>query len=145
MLSLVTFTGNAKTDTTSVTIAYGKQPLWESSAAFSTVKGDELTKITSPSVGNSLKGLLLGLTIMQQSGEPGYDFYMQNMYSRGISSFVGSQKMLVFIDGFEAPLDNLSAEEIASVTLLKDASALALYGARGANGVLLVTGKATLI
>ena len=109
MLSLVTFTGNAKTDTTSVTIAYGKQPLWESSAALSTVKGDELTKITSPSVGNSLKGLLPGLTIMQQSGEPGYDFYMQNMYSRGISSFVGSQKMLVFIDGFEAPLDNLSA------------------------------------
>lgn len=141
MLSLVTFTGNAKTDTTSVTIAYGKQPLWESSAALSTVKGDELTKITSPSVGNSLKGLLPGLTIMQQSGEPGYDFYMQNMYSRGISSFVGSQKMLVFIDGFEAPLDNLSAEEIASVTLLKDASALALYGARGANGVLLVTTK----
>ena len=80
MLSLVTLTSNAESDTTSVTIAYGKQPLWETSAAVSTIEGKELMKITSPSVGNSLKGLLPGLTIMQQSGEPGYDFYMQNMY-----------------------------------------------------------------
>ena len=141
MLPLMSLLSNAAVDTTRVVIAYGKQAVWKTSAAIGTISGKELTKITSPSVGNSLKGLLPGLTIMQQSGEPGYDFYMQNMYSRGVSSFVGDQKMLVFIDGFEAPLDYISAEEIASVTLLKDASALALYGSRGANGVLLVTTK----
>ena len=132
---------NAQIDTAEVEIAYGKQETWKMSSAISTVSGDNLMKITSPSVGNSLKGQLPGLTVMQQGGEPGYDFYMQNMYSRGISSFVGGQKMLVFIDGFEAPLDYISTEEIESVSLLKDAAALALYGARGANGVLLVTTK----
>lgn len=141
MLPLMSLLSNAAVDTTRVVIAYGKQAAWKTSAAIGTISGKELTKITSPSVGNSLKGLLPGLTIMQQSGEPGYDFYMQNMYSRGVSSFVGGQKILVFIDGFEAPLDYISAEEIASVTLLKDASALALYGSRGANGALLVTTK----
>ncbi len=49
--------------------------------------------------------------------------------------------MLVYVDGFEAPIESLSTAEIESVTLLKDASALALYGMRGANGVLLVTTK----
>ena len=105
------------------------------------VKGERLMDITSPTVGNSLKGMLPGLSILQKSGEPGYDFYMENMFTRGVSSFNGNQQMLVFIDGFEAPLDNLSSEEIESVSLLKDAAALALYGSRGANGVLLITTK----
>ena len=78
---------------------------------------------------------------MQKSGEPGYDFYMENMFTRGVSSFNSNQKMLIFVDGFEAPLDNLSSEEIESVSLLKDAAALAIYGSRGANGVLLITTK----
>lgn len=122
-------------------VAYGKQDAWKTSAAMSTVGGEQLMRITSPTVGNALKGLLPGLTVLQQADEPGYDFYMQNMYARGLSSFVGGQQMLVFVDGFEAPLDYISAEEIESVSLLKDAAALALYGARGANGVLLVTTK----
>ena len=122
-------------------VAYGMQDVWKTSSAMSTTGGEQLMRITSPTVGNALKGLLPGLTVMQQADEPGYDFYMQNMYTRGVSSFVGGQKMLVFIDGFEAPLDYISAEEIESVSLLKDAAALALYGARGANGVLLVTTK----
>ena len=128
-------------DTTETHIAYGKQPTWAQSAAISTVKGERLMDITSPTVGNSLKGMLPGLSILQKSGEPGYDFYMENMFTRGVSSFNGNQQMLVFIDGFEAPLDNLSSEEIESVSLLKDAAALALYGSRGANGVLLITTK----
>ena len=110
-------------------VAYGLQDVWKTSSAMSTTGGEQLMRITSPTVGNALKGLLPGLTVMQQADEPGYDFYMQNMYTRGVSSFVGGQKMLVFIDGFEAPLDYISAEEIESVSLLKDAAALALYGA----------------
>lgn len=66
---------------------------------------------------------------------------MENMFTRGVSSFNSKQQMLVFVDGFEAPLDNISAEEIESVSLLKDAAALAIYGSRGANGVLLITTK----
>lgn len=140
-INMVSAIAQSSSDSTKINIAYGKQESWKSSSAISTVYNNDLMKITSASVGNSLKGLLPGLTVQQQSGEPGYDFYMQNMFSRGISSFVGDQKMLVIIDGFEASLDFISQEEIASVSLLKDAAALAVYGARGANGVLLITTK----
>ena len=128
-------------DTTTIEIGYGKQEIWKTTSAISIVHNDEMMRITAPSVGNTLEGMLPGLTSIQPSGEPGYDFYLQNMYSRGLSSFVSGQKMLVIVDGFEAPLNYLSAEEIESVSLLKDAAALAIYGARGANGVLLVTTK----
>lgn len=60
---------------------------------------------------------------------------------RGRTTYASGQNMLVFVDGFESTIDNLTAAEIESVSLLKDASALAIYGARGANGVLLVTTK----
>ena len=129
------------TDTTAIHIAYGTQPSWAQSAAISTVKGNRLMEITSPTVGNALKGMLPGLSILQKSGEPGYDFYMENMFTRGVSSFNSNQQMLVFVDGFETPLDNISAEEIESVSLLKDAASLAIFGSRGANGVLLITTK----
>lgn len=128
-------------DSVTVNVAYGEQESWKTTSALSALRGEKLMKTTDASLGNSLHGIIPGLTVMQQSGEPGYDFYTQNLYSRGLSSFVGGQKMLIFVDGFESGLDYLSSEEIESLTLLKDASALALYGARGANGVLLVTTK----
>lgn len=128
-------------DSIKTEIAYGSQEGWKNTSALSTVTADQLMKTTAPSVGNALQGLLPGLTILQQNGEPGNDFSLQNLYSRGRSSFVGGQKPLVMIDGFESTLDHISAEEIETITLLKDAAALALYGGRGANGVLLVTTK----
>ena len=72
-------------DTTMTPIAYGAQPSWAQSAAISTVKGERLMEITSPTVGNALKGMLPGLSLLQKSGEPGYDFYMENMFTRGVS------------------------------------------------------------
>ena len=141
MLSCLSGYAQEITDTTVVNVAYGVQSSKTQSAAISTVKGERLMEITSPTVGNSLKGMLPGLSILQKSGEPGYDFYMENMFTRGVSSFNSKQQMLVFVDGFEAPLDNISVEEIESVSLLKDAAALAIYGSRGANGVLLITTK----
>ncbi len=132
-------------DTAAVAIAYGQQPEWKRTSAMSGIGGGELMKTTSPNMANSLKGRIPGLTELQQSAEPGYDFYLQNMFSRGRTSYMGDQNMLVFIDGFEAPLDRLTATEIESITLLKDASALALYGMRGANGVLLVTTKRGMV
>lgn len=122
-------------------MAYSKQEEWKRTSAISTVSGEELMKTTATSVGNALHGRLAGLTVLQQSGEPGYDFFLQDLYSRGQSSYMGGQKILVFVDGFESPIERLTATEVESITLLKDAAALALYGMRGANGVLLVTTK----
>lgn len=122
-------------------VAYGRQAAWKTNAALSTVTSDRLIQVPSATVGNALHGLLPGLTALQQSGEPGNDFSIQNLYARGRSSFVSGQQPLVMIDGFEATLDFISVEEIESISLLKDAAALALYGGRGANGVLLVTTK----
>lgn len=128
-------------DSVMVDVAYGKQEPWKVSSGISTVSGAKLDKTTSTSLGTALQGMLTGLTYLQESGEPGNDFNIYNMYARGLSSFASSQKILVFVDGFESSMDFLTIEEIESVSLLKDASALALYGMRGANGVLLITTK----
>lgn len=128
-------------DTSEVHIAYGTEPQWLVTSSVSTVSGEELLKTTAATAGNALAGKLPGLTLMQQTGQPGYDFSISNLYMRGRSTYTSDQTMLVFVDGFESTLDNVTAAEIESVTLLKDASALAVYGARGANGVLLVNTK----
>lgn len=132
-------------DSAMVDIAYGKQAEWKRTSAISTVYGEDLMKTTSVSIGNGLHGRIPGLTILQQSGEPGYDFNIRNIYGRGQSSYMGDQNILVFVDGFEAPLDRIAATEIESISFLKDASALVLYGMRAANGVLLVTTKKGII
>lgn len=131
----------ADRDSAEVRIAYGSQSGRMVTSAVSTVSGDELVNVNSASVGNALTGKLAGLTLLQQSGQPGYDFSISNLYMRGRTTYASGQNMLVFVDGFESTIDNLTAAEIESVSLLKDASALAIYGARGANGVLLVTTK----
>lgn len=131
----------ADRDSAEVRIAYGSQHDRMVTSAVSTVSGDELVNVNSASVGNALTGKLAGLTLLQQSGQPGYDFSISNLYMRGRTTYASGQNMLVFVDGFESTIDNLTAAEIESVSLLKDASALAIYGARGANGVLLVTTK----
>lgn len=128
-------------DTSAVHIAYGTEPQWLVTSSVSSVSGDELLKTTAATAGNALSGKLPGLTLMQQTGQPGYDFSISNLYMRGRSTYTSGQTMLVFVDGFESTLDNVSAAEIESVSLLKDAAALAIYGARGANGVLLVNTK----
>ena len=142
-LIAVAFVGTASTfaaepDSTMVNIAYGSEPEWRVTSSVATLDGDELLRTTSPSVGNAIAGKLPGLTLFQWGGQPRYDFGISSLAMRGKTSYT-SGNMLVFVDGFESSLDNLTAAEIESVSLLKDASALALYGARGANGVILVT------
>lgn len=131
----------AQNDSTLVNIGYVTQPQWMRTAAISSISNDELTRTTASTAVNSLQGLLPGLTMMRQSGQPGYDFSIEDIYMRGRTTYNSGQKILVFIDGFESSAESLSASEIESVTLLKDASALAIYGSRGANGVLLITTK----
>lgn len=125
-------------DSALVHVAYGVQPKKQVTGAISTVTGEELRKTTAATLSNTLYGRLPGLTVMQGSGEPGWD--QPTLIARGLSSYRGSN-ILVFVDGFESTFDQLVPDEIETISLLKDAAATALYGIRGANGVLLVTTK----
>lgn len=104
--------------------------------AVSTVNADELSKNGTRNPLNALYGLLPGLSVMQQTG------WMDNptLIVRGRGSLNGAGP-LVIVDGFPRPVEYLNTEEIESVTVLKDGAATALWGTRGANGVIVVTTK----
>ncbi len=119
-------------------IAYGKQEEWKRTSAISEAKGKELEKSFTSNQRNMLYGRIPGLTVMQGTSEPGQQF--SGYYSRGLGTF-GVNDMLIIVDGFEGSFEQFLPEEIESITLLKDASATAIYGSRGANGVLLVNTK----
>lgn len=123
-----------------VVIGSGTQKKVSVTGAISTVKGMEL-KAPSSSLTSSLAGRLAGVMVNTNSGEPGSasDFYI-----RGISTFGGRKTPLILLDDVEissGDLNNIPAETIESFSILKDASATAIYGARGANGVMLITTK----
>lgn len=121
-------------------IGYGQQqPVYLINSAISVVSGDNLKKIFSSNLNNSLIGNLPGLTVTKGSDEPGV--VNNNLQARGIASYTGGNGMLLLVDGYRSSFTELVPEEIESVTLLKDASATAIYGLRGANGVLLITTK----
>jgi TonB-linked SusC/RagA family outer membrane protein len=118
-------------------VAYGKQKKASVIGAITTISSDEL-KLPVSSISNSLAGQLAGIVAVQRSGEPGEgsDFWI-----RGISSFGANNTPLVLVDGIERDMDLVDAEDIASFSILKDATATALYGVRGANGIILITTK----
>lgn len=120
-------------------IALGTQPAWMVTSAISTINGSDLSKSFTSNFANTLYGRLPGLTVTQGSGEPGSDSPV--LYNRGIGTFGPGKSLLIIVDGFEFMPEQLNPEEIESVTLLKDAAATAVYGSRGANGVLLITTK----
>lgn len=108
--------------------------------AVSSVDGGRLEKTFSQNLLNTLFGEIPGLTLTGGSGEPGADSPSYTV--RGFNTFSNTDRSaLVLVDGFEASIDNLSVYEIESISILKDASAAALYGMRAANGVILVTTK----
>jgi TonB-dependent SusC/RagA subfamily outer membrane receptor len=120
-----------------------EQPKGEITSAIGFVKADELTRSSVYNPANSLYGRIPGLTVLQNGGtswnnEP--DIFIRGVETFGIGSFVNTQ-ILVLIDGFEGRLSSLLLTEIENVTILKDAAALAIYGLRGANGVMLVSTK----
>jgi len=120
-------------------IAYGTQPAWLVTSSVSTIKGSELEKPFSSSFGNTLFGRLPGLTVVQGSGEAGSD--SPALYIRGLGTYGTGGKLLIIVDGIECMYEQLVPSEVESVTLLKDASATAVYGSRAANGVLLINTK----
>lgn len=91
------------------------------------------------SLTNALAGNVAGVMAMQRSGQPGSN--TSEFWIRGISTFGGSSSALILVDGFERSMDELNIEDIESFSVLKDASATAIYGSRGANGVILINTK----
>ncbi len=121
-----------------VVIAYGQQKKVTITGAVSAVGSDELLKAPVANVANALQGNLPGVSAVQPSGMPGADEPVIRI--RGVGS-LNSAEPLVLVDGVERSFSQLDANEIESISVLKDASATAVFGVRGANGVILVTTK----
>ena len=122
-------------------VAYGEQKKESVIAAVTSVDPTEL-RIPSSNLTTSLAGRVAGLISYQRSGEPGRD--NAEFFIRGVSTFGYARSPLILIDGIETTstdLARLQPDDIASFSIMKDATATALYGARGANGVIMVTTK----
>lgn len=118
-------------------VAYGVQKKVTVTGAISGVKGEVLTSFPTGSISNMLAGPISGVSSVQYSGEPGAD---ATLYIRGKATF-GNAAPLVQVDGVERDLNDIDPNEIEDITVLKDASATAVFGVRGANGVILITTK----
>ena len=122
-----------------VVTGYSSQKKASIIGSIETIKPTELAFGTTRTLSNNLAGKLSGVIGIQRSGEPGYDD--SNFWIRGISTFSGSNNPLILIDGVARDLNNVDVSEIESFSVLKDASASAMYGVRGANGVIVITTK----
>ena len=118
-----------------VKVAYGTQRKASVIGSISTVEMGMLTQ-SQGNLSTSLAGKLAGVVAIQKTGEPGAsaDFWI-----RGVSTFGANSTPLILVDGVERSMDMVDTEDIASLSILKDASATALYGVRGANGIVLIT------
>ena len=121
-----------------VVVGYGVQRKESVVGAITQVKAEDLEKTGTTNITNALAGKVSGLLVYSQNGAPGQSD--ATLILRGLSSWNGSAP-LVMVDGIERSMSMLSPTDIASISVLKDASATAVYGAKGANGVILVTTK----
>ena len=119
-------------------IAYGTTKKVTITGAISSVNADEILKTPAGSITNALTGKVTGLSSVQSSGQPGADD--ATLYVRGVGSLSeGLSSPLILVDGVERSFGQLDPNEVEDITVLKDASATAVFGVRGANGVILVT------
>lgn len=121
-----------------VVIGYGTQRKGDITSAISSIKSDEFIQGNIGDAAQLVKGKVAGLTISKSSGDPNSE---STIRLRGIATLNGSTTPLVLIDGIEGGLTTVAPENIESIDVLKDASAAAIYGTRGANGVILITTK----
>lgn len=121
-----------------VVVGYGVQRKESVVGAITQVKAEDLEKTGTSDITSALAGKVSGLLVYSQNGAPGQSD--ATLILRGLSSWNGNNP-LVMVDGIERSMNMLSPTDIASVSVLKDASATAVYGAKGANGVILVTTK----
>lgn len=122
-----------------VVVAYGVQKKESVVGAISTTTSEDLVQMGSPNLSTALAGQVAGVTFTVPSGLPGDDD--AEIYVRGIATLNGNSSPLVLVDGVEREYSQIDPEDIASLSVLKDASATAVYGVRGANGVILITTK----
>ena len=121
-----------------VVIGYGTQKKGDVTSAVSSVKAEDFTVGKIGDASELIKGKVAGLTIAKGSGDPTAE---STIRLRGVISLQGGSTPLVLIDGVEGGLNTVAPENIASIDVLKDASAAAIYGTRGANGVIIITTK----
>lgn len=118
-------------------VAYGRQRKESIVGAINTIDSRDLN-VSTGQLSTNLAGKLAGVVVMQRTGEPGAgaDFWI-----RGINTFGENNKPLILVDGIERDMDLVDVEDIQTFSILKDATATALYGVRGANGIVLITTK----
>lgn len=121
-----------------VVVGYGNQKKASVTGALTLAKPEALQKVSTPSLSNTLGGMVAGIITRQSSGEPGYD--QAEVLIRGAATWA-NKNPLVLVDGVERDLNLINSQEVESFTILKDASATAVYGVRGANGVILINTK----
>ena len=122
-----------------VVVAYGKQKKVTVTGAVAAISNKDILKSSAPNLGATLAGKLPGLTTIQTSGEPGRDDV--TMFLRGAATTNGTSP-LILVDGVPRnTIREIDPNEIETVSVLKDASATAVFGVRGANGVILITTK----
>ena len=121
-----------------VVIGYGTQKKADVTSAVVSVKAEDFTKGNFNDAGDLIKGKVAGLTITKPSGDPGATTQIS---LRGIATVSGNAQPLVLVDGVPGSLSSVPPENIASIDVLKDASAAAIYGTRGAGGVIIITTK----
>lgn len=121
-----------------VVIGYGTQRKGDVTSAITSVKSEDFVKGNINNAADLVKGKVAGLTITNGSGDPSSSSAIR---LRGVISLNGSNTPLVLVDGIEGSLTTVSPEDIESIDVLKDASAAAIYGTRGAAGVIIITTK----
>lgn len=121
-----------------VVVGYGTQRKIDMTGSVSSLSGDALLTAPTPNLTNTLTGKMTGVITSQQSGKPGDDAPL--FYIRGKSTW-GDNATLTIVDGVERPINQVDPNDIESISILKDAASAAIYGARAANGVILITTK----
>ena len=122
-----------------VVVGYGKQKKESVVGAIGQVSNKDLLQSPSGNVSQAIAGKIAGVITTQSSGMPGDDDASINI--RGRATFAGDGSPLVLVDGVEREFSQIAPDDIESISVLKDASATAVYGVRGANGVMLITTK----
>ena len=122
-----------------VVVGYGVQKKESIVGSISSVSADQLSNTGTQNIMSALSGKVSGLLTTTTSGRPGGS---TSMMIRGLSTFQGNSAPLVMVDGVERSMDEIDPNEVQSISVLKDASATAVFGSKGANGVIIVTTKA---
>lgn len=122
-----------------VVVGFGTEKKVNVIGSIAQIGSEQLENRSTPMLSNALTGQMSGVTVIQRSGQPGQSG--GEIRVRGVGSFGATPSALVLIDGIPGSMNDINPEDVESVSVLKDASTAAIYGARAANGVILITTK----